>query len=165
MPYADTSMPLREELRSGGWDSYNPGGAVQGKAMDSAMAAKMSFVARAGHPAGADFLADKFLEQHPEYSWQKPLLKDMKAGHVDGFHFRTKTVDNRVASESDTPACWPKPDIFSREPGRSGGCSKRTTTKDIGLNIKGGGPKPVSIVEIQIAPIDNIDWTQTGAET
>jgi hypothetical protein len=62
------------------WDSYNPGGAVQGKAMDSAMAAKMSFVARAGHPCGADFLADHFLEQHPEYSWQKPLLRDMKAG-------------------------------------------------------------------------------------
>ena len=62
------------------WDSYNPGGAVQGKATDSAMAAKMSFVARAGHPCGADFLAEPFLEHHPEYSWQKPLLRDMKAG-------------------------------------------------------------------------------------
>ena len=62
------------------WDAYNPGGAVQGKATDSAMAAKMSFVARAGHPCGADFLADPFLEHHPEYSWQKPLLRDMKAG-------------------------------------------------------------------------------------
>ena len=62
------------------WDAYDPGGAVQGKAMDSAMAAKMSFVARAGHPCGADFLATDFLEKHPEYSWQKPLLRDMKAG-------------------------------------------------------------------------------------
>jgi hypothetical protein len=62
------------------WGPYNPGGAVQGKAMDSAMAAKMSFVARAGHPCGADFLAEPFLEHHPEYSWQKPLLHDMKAG-------------------------------------------------------------------------------------
>jgi hypothetical protein len=62
------------------WDAYNPGGAVQGKATDSAMAAKMSFVARAGHPCGADFLAADFLEHHPEYSWQKPLLRDMKAG-------------------------------------------------------------------------------------
>ena len=62
------------------WDPYNPGGAVQGKAADSAMAAKMSFVARAGHPCGADFLAEPFLERHPEYSWQKPLLRDMKAG-------------------------------------------------------------------------------------
>lgn len=62
------------------WDAYNPGGAVQGKAMDSAMAAKMSFVARAGHPCGADFLAEPFLDRHPEFSWQKPLLRDMKAG-------------------------------------------------------------------------------------
>jgi len=62
------------------WGAYNPGGAVQGKAADSSMAAKMSFVARAGHPCGADFLAEPFLEHHPEYSWQKPLLRDMKAG-------------------------------------------------------------------------------------
>ncbi len=62
------------------WDPYNPGGAVQGKATDSAMAGKMSFVARAGHPCGADFLAEPFLERHPEFAWQKPLLRDMKAG-------------------------------------------------------------------------------------
>jgi hypothetical protein len=62
------------------WAPYTPGGAVQGKATDSKMAAHMSFVARAGHPCGADFLADDFLERHPEYFWQKPLLHDMKAG-------------------------------------------------------------------------------------
>ena len=62
------------------WAPYNPGGAVQGKATDSAMAAKLSFVARAGHPCGADFLAEPFLEHHPEFAWQKPLLHDMKAG-------------------------------------------------------------------------------------
>ena len=62
------------------WAAYNPGGAVQGKATDSSMAAKMSFVARAGHPCGEDFLAEPFLERHSEYSWQKPLLRDMKAG-------------------------------------------------------------------------------------
>jgi len=67
-------------IKEWGWDAYDPGGAVQGKAADSAMAAKMSFVARAGHPCGADFLAADFLEHHPEYSWQKPLLRDMKAG-------------------------------------------------------------------------------------
>jgi len=67
-------------VKQWGWDAYNPGGAVQGKATDSKMAANMSFVARAGHPCGADFVAADFLEQHPEYSWQKPLLRDMKAG-------------------------------------------------------------------------------------
>jgi hypothetical protein len=67
-------------VKEWGWDAYNPGGSVQGKATDSAMAAKMSFVARAGHPCGADFVATEFLEQHPEFSWQRPLLRDMKAG-------------------------------------------------------------------------------------
>ncbi len=67
-------------IKEWGWDAYDPGGAVQGKATDSTMAAKMSFVARAGHPCGADFLAEPFLQHHPEYSWQKPLLRDMKAG-------------------------------------------------------------------------------------
>jgi hypothetical protein len=67
-------------IKEWAWDAYNPGGAVQGKATDSKMAGNMSFVARAGHPCGADFLAADFLEQHPEYSWQKPLLRDMKAG-------------------------------------------------------------------------------------
>jgi Phospholipase B len=62
------------------WPPFYPGGAVQGKATDSEMAGKMSFVARAGHPCGEDFLAKPFLEEHPEYSWQAPILRDMKAG-------------------------------------------------------------------------------------
>src|ERR1700758_5080192 len=75
--HVDTSA---RGVKEWGWDAYNPGGAVQGKATDSAMAAKMSFVARAGHPCGADFLAANFLEHHPEFAWQKPLLRNMKAG-------------------------------------------------------------------------------------
>jgi hypothetical protein len=75
--HVDTSS---RGVKEWGWDAYNPGGAVQGKATDSNMAAKMSLVARAGHPCGADFLATDFLDHHPEFSWQKPLLRDMKAG-------------------------------------------------------------------------------------
>jgi len=67
-------------VKEWGWEGFNPGGAVQGKATDSKMAEKMSFVARAGHPCGADFGAAEFLERHPEYAWQKGLLRDMKAG-------------------------------------------------------------------------------------
>ena len=74
------------------WNPFNPGGAVQGKASDSKMAANMSFVARAGHPCGADFLADDFLEHHPEYSWQKPLLHDMKAGPWTKFQAGQRTA-------------------------------------------------------------------------
>jgi hypothetical protein len=62
------------------WGPYYPGGAVQGKATDSRLAAEMSLWARAGHPCGEDFLAKDFLDAHPEYSWQKPELRDMKAG-------------------------------------------------------------------------------------
>src|SRR5262245_32376303 len=39
------------------WEPFHPGGAVQGKVMDSAMAGAMQFVARMGHPCGEDFLA------------------------------------------------------------------------------------------------------------
>jgi hypothetical protein len=62
------------------WEPYHPGGAVQGKATDSRMAQAMSFWARRGHPCGADFTAASFLQQHPEYEWQRPALTDMKAG-------------------------------------------------------------------------------------
>jgi Phospholipase B len=62
------------------WGPYYPGGAVTGKVADSDMAAKMSLVARAGHPCGEDFFAAPFLAAHPEYSYLKPILKDMKAG-------------------------------------------------------------------------------------
>jgi len=63
-----------------GWGAYYPGGAVQGKATDSDMTSKMSFVAHAGHPCGDDFLAKPFLAAHPEYSWMAPVLRDMKSG-------------------------------------------------------------------------------------
>jgi hypothetical protein len=62
------------------WGPYEPSGAVQGKVTDSRMAGAMSLVARIGHPCGADFNALKFLEEHHEYSWQAPVLRDMNAG-------------------------------------------------------------------------------------
>jgi hypothetical protein len=62
------------------WGPYSSYGAVQGKAVDSRMAHALSFRARYGHPCGRDFLAKPFLKAHPEYSWQAPVLRDMKAG-------------------------------------------------------------------------------------
>jgi hypothetical protein len=59
---------------------FSPGGAVTGKVMDSDMAAKLSFIGRAGHPCGEDFLAEPFFKAHPEFAWEKPILHDMKAG-------------------------------------------------------------------------------------
>jgi hypothetical protein len=62
------------------WGPYYPGGAVTGKVADSDLAARMSLIAHAGHPCGEDFLAAPFLAAHPEYSYMKPILKDMKSG-------------------------------------------------------------------------------------
>jgi hypothetical protein len=64
------------------WDDppYAPEGAVTGKVIDSDLAAKMSLIARAGHPCGEDFIAAPFLAAHPEFDYLKPILKDMKAG-------------------------------------------------------------------------------------
>ncbi len=59
---------------------FEPGGAVTGKVMDSAMAEKLSFIGRAGHPCGEDFLAGPFFAVHHEFDWEKPILHDMKAG-------------------------------------------------------------------------------------
>ena len=62
------------------WEPFYPGGAVQAKATDSTMAGEMRLLARAGHPCGEDFQAKPFLAAHPEFAWQEPYLRDMKAG-------------------------------------------------------------------------------------
>jgi hypothetical protein len=51
---------------------------VTSQAADSTMAKNMSFNARAGFPCGGDFLAESFLQQHPEFDWEKPVMRDMK---------------------------------------------------------------------------------------
>ena len=64
----------------GAWQPpFGTAGAVQNKATDAAMAAKLSFTAAAGHACGKDFIAAKHLGAHPELAWQKPGLRDMKA--------------------------------------------------------------------------------------
>lgn len=65
---------------------YNPFGAVEAKVMDAHMAETMSFVARIGHPCGTDFKSQPFLDQHPEYRWQAPVLDDMNAGPWTAYH-------------------------------------------------------------------------------
>jgi hypothetical protein len=55
-------------------------GAVQNKVADGAMAEQMSFTASAGHACGRNFSAAAHLKAHPEFAWQKPLLRDMPSG-------------------------------------------------------------------------------------
>jgi hypothetical protein len=56
---------------------YGPAGAVQSKVADASMAEKMTFLAAAGHACGMAFTAARFLAAHPEFSWQKTLLRDL----------------------------------------------------------------------------------------
>ncbi len=62
----------------GSWvGPFGPAGAVQNKATDAALAAKMTFTAALGHACGRDFKAADLLQAHPEYDWQKPVLNDL----------------------------------------------------------------------------------------
>jgi hypothetical protein len=65
---------------SSGWvGPYATAGAVQNKAADASMIAKMTFTAAAGHACGKNFKAASHLTAHPEYDWQKKLQRDMDA--------------------------------------------------------------------------------------
>ena len=57
---------------------YSPEGAVTSQAADSSMAKNMTFAARAGFPCGGDFLVEPFLREHPDFAWEKPVMRDMK---------------------------------------------------------------------------------------
>lgn len=70
---------------------YVPSGAVTGKVTDSKLAARMSFIGRAGHPCGEDFKAAPFLAAHPEFAWQMPILHDMIAGPWTTFRANEKS--------------------------------------------------------------------------
>jgi hypothetical protein len=41
------------------------------------MLAQMSFEAAMGHADGIDFKAAEHLKQHPEFAWQKAVLRDL----------------------------------------------------------------------------------------
>jgi hypothetical protein len=57
--------------------AYGPAGTVQNKAADTTMLAQMSFTAAMGHADGIDFKAAQHLKEHPEFDWQKSVLRDL----------------------------------------------------------------------------------------
>jgi len=61
------------------WTPFYPGGAVQGKATDAALATELKLWARMGHPCGQEFIAAAYAASHPDWAWQLPYLRDMKA--------------------------------------------------------------------------------------
>ena len=58
---------------------YAPAGAVQNKVADAAGAERMSFQAALGHACGRSFKAGPLLKKHPEFAWEKGLLRNMDA--------------------------------------------------------------------------------------
>ena len=58
---------------------YAPAGAVQNKVADAASAEKMSLTALLGHACGRNFKAAEHLASHPEFAWQKGMLRDMNS--------------------------------------------------------------------------------------
>jgi hypothetical protein len=64
----------------GTWElPYAPSGTVQNKVTDAAGAEKMSLTAALGHACGTGFKAARHLAQHPDFKWQKDILRDMPA--------------------------------------------------------------------------------------
>ncbi len=56
---------------------YGPAGAVQAKVSTAAMAERLEMTASMGHSCGINFKAGGFLKKHPEFGWQKGLLRDL----------------------------------------------------------------------------------------
>jgi len=55
-----------------------PFGANEAKVITADLAKNMQFWARMGHPDGTSYQWDTFLEENPEYNWQKPYLKNLE---------------------------------------------------------------------------------------
>lgn len=52
----------------------SPGGTVDAKVVDTAMAKRMTFAARWGSGCGLAFDAGEFLARNPQYEWMRPVL-------------------------------------------------------------------------------------------
>ena len=61
------------------WGAFYPGGSFDAKITTSSLAKEGKMWARWGKPCGGSFDSKSFLKEHPEYSWQKPLLRDLKS--------------------------------------------------------------------------------------
>ncbi|HJZ85309.1 MAG TPA: C45 family peptidase [Polyangia bacterium] len=57
--------------------AFQPTGAVTSKATDSDLAAQLALWVAAGHACGLRFDAAAFLRAHPEFGWQKTVLRDL----------------------------------------------------------------------------------------
>lgn len=70
--------------------AYYPGGAIDGKVVDSSMAEYMKFWAKWGSSCDIGFNAKRFLQKHLQYEWLKDYLKDLPAQPWTIFRARKK---------------------------------------------------------------------------
>jgi len=63
----------------GSWGAYLPGGALDGKVVDSNLAKNWQFWAKWGSSCDIGFDAKEFLERHTQYDWLQGYLKDLPA--------------------------------------------------------------------------------------
>jgi Phospholipase B len=56
---------------------YGIAGTVQNKAADATLVRQMALTAAMGHACGIDFHAAEHLKKHPEFAWQKDILRDL----------------------------------------------------------------------------------------
>jgi len=57
--------------------AYGTAGAVQSKVADAKMGANLTLTASLGHSCGIHFKAAQHIKAHPEFAWEKGLMKDM----------------------------------------------------------------------------------------
>ena len=76
---AATSTRIRKARPSSAGRPSPPPDRSRAKSTSSALVKEMKMWAHMGHPCGRDFIAADFLAKHPEFAWQKPYLKDLKA--------------------------------------------------------------------------------------
>jgi hypothetical protein len=69
----------RDPDASGHGVPFDCSGTVDGKVVDAMMAKQMSFAARWGAACGMPFVAEKFLDAHPQFEWMNGVLKDRPA--------------------------------------------------------------------------------------
>lgn len=61
----------------GAWGAYQPGGAFDGKVVDSGMAKNWRLWAKWGGSCDIGFSAEDFLAEHPQYDWLRGYLPDL----------------------------------------------------------------------------------------
>jgi hypothetical protein len=62
------------------WEpEFGIAGAVENKVADATLIAKMSLTAAMGHSCGLNFSASDHLKKHPEFAWQKDVLRDLNS--------------------------------------------------------------------------------------